>query len=277
MSLPARITDFQPFTTIQSGQVDSEFDSLVNILNGTDQTKNIRIRSNDGSLAVARFDQLAASAKIIELYRGGVEVANFDNTGSLEMIGGVPHVRFTRNIATNRVVDLGIDNADNLVAAVQAGPVLWTGAMSTGVVTFPAQPVFPNMRTRWAATFIYPDLSTKGVDGNFDEVQGALIPSNGSNFVCTHIFYKVASGGNTGGTIIDMRKQPFNSQSQTTLGSFNLNPAAGTLIGVGVEQAITPHTFGAGDFIYPIINTQAGQTDKMVWVGFRGYQTFVNG
>jgi hypothetical protein len=112
MSLPARVTDFIPFTTIFSNQFDAEFDNLVNMLNGTDQSKNIRIRSNDSTLAVARFDQLAASGNIVEFYSGGVEAAKVDKTGKITSTSVVKlkHSWFVPNPFDS---GLTIDNGDN--------------------------------------------------------------------------------------------------------------------------------------------------------------------
>lgn len=272
MSLPARITDFQPLATILSSEVDSEFNNLVNVLNGTDQTKSIRIRSNDGSLAVARFDQLAAAANILELFRAGVLASRIDNVGDVYIEHNNPLLRFIHG--ANHCSFQNNNGNFQIYNTVAQGIMNWD--LPTRVVNFSEQPTMPHIRTKWAVTFCYPDLSSIPVAGNFDDAPGALIPTTGTNFVATHIFYKVASGVNSGGTIVVMRKQPFANQVQTDLGAFNINPAAGTVIGVGSEQAITPHTFSANDFIYPIVSAQAAGLFKQVWVGVRGYQVPLN-
>lgn len=112
MSLPARVTDLQPFATILSGELDSEFNNLVNLLNGTDQTRSIRVRSNDNAFAVARFDQLGASANILELFSSGVEVGRIEKDGDLVCLGltGVNGVYTFSSIPVGPNADPATDN-----------------------------------------------------------------------------------------------------------------------------------------------------------------------
>jgi hypothetical protein len=213
------------------------------------------VRNSDAGFACARFDQLGAN-NILELYADGLEVFRFEKDGDLVS----PFLTSAGGIYT--FTQIPILPASDPTTANQAA----------------RKDYIDTRRIRWAVTFIYPDLSTKAVDSNFDQIQGALIP--GSTWVATHIFCKVASGGTTGGAIITIRKQPFGNQTQTDLGGFNINSAGGdvTTLGVGVEHSNSPlpHSFTANDFVYPLVTSQAGINAKMVWVGVRGYRLHEN-
>lgn len=246
MSLPARITDLQPLATILSGELDNEFNNLVNILNGTDQTKNIRVRSNDNSFAVARFDQLGSSANIVEFYSGGVEVGRVEKDGDLVVLG----LTGAAGIYTFTSIPLG-PNADPTTDN-QLGRKLY----------------IDTRRNRWSANFFIADVTARGIDGNFEEIQGVWIP--GANFVATHIGIKASAGTASGSFSIEIRKQPHASQSQTTLGTLTLNPGA---IGTGVEVDISDHAFAALDWVYPVVTALSSSLHKSVWIGVRGFQT----
>lgn len=207
MSLPARITDLQPLATIFSGELDSEYNNLVNILNGTDQTKSIRVRNNDNAFAVARFDQLGASANILELYSGGVEVGRVEKDGDLVCLG-------------------------------------LTGA--NGIYTFGSIPVFPasdpttaNQGVRkayvdagifgWSASFQEFDPSTGTV--STEDRQMALIPA-GTTWKLTKVGVKYSSGSHTSGgdvTFTFRRRGPSGLLDFGAIHLDNTNNAVNTL------------------------------------------------
>jgi hypothetical protein len=59
MALLARLFDFTPSTPILSGDVDSEFNQLVNMLNGSTTNKHALIKHSHGSDAPLILDQLS--------------------------------------------------------------------------------------------------------------------------------------------------------------------------------------------------------------------------
>lgn len=260
----SRFTTFVPATPILSAEMNSELNQLVNLLNSTSSNIKLSVKVSDAGDAPIETNQLS-TGPILRGLQAGVEKFRFNNSGELLTPG-------LRDLANGSIATFA-----GGVATFSSIPVL-PGSDPTLANQATRKTYVDTRRVRWSAGFIYPDLSSKAVDANFDEIQGILIP--GSNFVCTHIWCKVASGGVTGGTIITLRKQPFGSQAQTDLGSFNINSGGAdvTTLGVGVEHSSSPlpHTFTANDMIYPVVTTQSGINAKMVWVGFRGYQTTEN-
>lgn len=64
---------------------DNEWLNIIDCLAGTSVNKSIRVRSNDNSFAVARFDQLGAN-DIIELFVNGVEIVRVEQTGKIKSL-----------------------------------------------------------------------------------------------------------------------------------------------------------------------------------------------
>jgi hypothetical protein len=217
----------------------------------------------DGSASILATDLL--------LSKDDPQITMTDTSGGTGSDFIIKRSGSTTNIGRSGQTDLSLNNTNGeyTFGVIPVGP---NSDPTTGD-QLTRKTYVDTRRIRWAVTFIYQDLSAKGVDSNFDQIPGALIP--GSNFVCTHAFCKVASGALTGGAIITLRRQPFNNQTQTDIDGFNINPSGGdvTTLGVGVEHSITPFTFAANTFIYPVLTAQSASGAKMVWVGLRGYQT----
>ena len=245
MALPARLVTFAPLALIKSSEFNSEFNNIVDLLSGASTGFSIRVRNNDNAFAVARFDQLGTN-HILELFSNGAETFRFEKDGDfvspfLSSIGGV--YTFT-SIPVGPASDPTTDNQ------------------------FVRRLFVTTRRNRWAASFYIADPAARGVDPDFSEIQAALIP--GANFVATHIAAKFTHGSASGTVTIEMRKQPFNSGSETALGSVSFN--SGT-INVGVETDISDHPFSANDWVYPVLTNATSALQKSVWVSVRGYQT----
>jgi len=155
---------------------------------------------------------------------------------------------------------------------------------TTGVVIFEeipfgpaANPTFPNQfarkeyidtrRTRWAANFAIADPSTFPLN-SFSQGQKAFIP--GSTFKALEIGLIFSDGSASGSFTIEIRKHPFNNQSsQTVIGTITVNPGA---LGVGMVVNPADHTFGAGDFLYPILTARSSPAQKDVSIFVWGEQ-----
>lgn len=283
--------DFAPATVAESAKVDQNFDLLYNLVNGTSTDQDGIIRLNHATLPVLRVDQLGAGP-ILQLRQNLLERFRVDPNGDvlltgeeMEIVGTVPHIRFNRTPATARIVDLGIDGADHWGVFIQGvnNPILID--LSTGVVNFITIPVGPNAdpttnnqftrkayvdsrQALWSANFTIPDVAARGVDANFNNIQGSWIP--GGKFTATKIGAKFGSGSASGSFTLTARKQPFGSQTQTDLGTITFNP--GTL-GVGVETDITDHLFTTNDFVYFVITAASAPLQKAVWCSVKGFQT----
>jgi hypothetical protein len=245
MSLPARITDFQPLATILSGEVDSEFNNLVNILNGTDQTKNIRVRSNDNSFAVARFDQLGSTANIVEFYSGGVEVGRVEKDGDLVCLG-------------------------------------LTGAV--GVYTFSSIPVGPNANpttdnqlarklyvdTRsvsFTVAFIVPDPSSPSL--NSREFGSFVVPAGGTyTFTRGRVMFR--QGSHTSGGSVTFKIDLAFVGDKATLTLDNTNNTIATLY----TDNFGDFTAGEGSIFNAYISARSGTiTERDVAVVLEGFRT----
>jgi hypothetical protein len=247
-SLPAKIFDFQaniPVTSLDP--LDAEFQQIIDILNGTATGTKLLVKASDASDPVIESDQLGAGP-LAEWKQNGTLKTSIANSG--QIVSAVASGTAPLSVSSTTVVtNLNADTVD--------------GIQGSNIAKLDTH------KTLWAATFIYPDMSTRAVDIGFDQIQGALIP--GANFTLTHVAIKPASGTATGTFSIDFRKVPSGSMSQTTLATFDVTDG---VIGVAGEIDVADHTFTAGDWIYPVVTAVSSPAYKMVWVSFRGYQTF---
>jgi hypothetical protein len=78
----ARLYDFTPGTTIQSGQVDEEFNQLVNTLNGT-KLDTVLFKSASAGDATVSVDN-TGGGKVAEFRVGGVAKVRVNATGQVE-------------------------------------------------------------------------------------------------------------------------------------------------------------------------------------------------
>jgi hypothetical protein len=121
MALLARITDFTPSTPILSGEVDAEFNQLVNILSGTSTNKNAVIRYSNASDPPLKLDQLGLGA-IQQWSQTGLVKASVTNDGSFStsrqfistLATGTKPIDVT---STTLCVNLNADQVDGLDAA----------------------------------------------------------------------------------------------------------------------------------------------------------------
>src|SRR5215468_2161092 len=100
MAVLVRLFNFIPNTLIQSGQVNPEFNQLVDILAGNSTTKNAVMQFNDAAIPVLELNQLGAGL-ITRWKQNGVEKAHIKNDGSL-MTGGAA----TYDINSNQLIGL---------------------------------------------------------------------------------------------------------------------------------------------------------------------------
>lgn len=82
----ARITDFLPATPILSGEVDSEFNQLVNLLNGTSNNIKATLDVSDSGDPPLELNQLS-TGPILKGFQAGVEQFRFRNNGGLRTPG----------------------------------------------------------------------------------------------------------------------------------------------------------------------------------------------
>lgn len=81
MATLARLFDFAAGTPIVSGDVDAEFNQLVNILNGSSSSKNAIIKYNDAATPPLQCDQIGAG-RIQDWLQTGILKASVTNAGA---------------------------------------------------------------------------------------------------------------------------------------------------------------------------------------------------
>jgi hypothetical protein len=286
----ARVTDFVPATPILSGEVDSEFNQLVNLLNGTSSAVKGVIKVSDAGDPPLELNQLS-TGPILKGFQAGVENFRVRNNGGVrtpgiydsndneELLfvatasavneftcanaaaGGRPKLS-----ATGGDANIGIDiiPKGSGVVKIQAGaPVAGADAANKDYVD--------GRHTLWSASFFVADVAARGVDVNSDNIQRALVP--GANFTATHIFLCATSGTNTGTFSMQVIKTPFSGAAGTVLGTVSWNPGGGDTLNVGKEVDIADHVFTANDFIQVNITAASSPLQKAVIVGARGFQT----
>lgn len=87
-----RVTDFLPATPILSGEVDSEFNQLINLLNGTSSGIKGVIKVSDIGDPPLELNQLS-TGPLLELFQAGILKAHFRNDGALN----TPAIRDTND------------------------------------------------------------------------------------------------------------------------------------------------------------------------------------
>lgn len=86
MSLLVRITDFQPGTIIQSAQVDSEFNQLVDLLSGISTLKEAFIKNNDvGTVPALKLQNVGGGHTLQCIDSGGTIVFRVDGNGNTQI------------------------------------------------------------------------------------------------------------------------------------------------------------------------------------------------
>jgi len=85
MATLARLFDFLPGDVIRSADVDSEFNQIINLMNGTSDDVQAYIQLNDSALSVLKLNQVTttASSLIQEWLAGGVLKLSVDGLGRL--------------------------------------------------------------------------------------------------------------------------------------------------------------------------------------------------
>lgn len=118
MAVLVRLFDFTPGTLIQSAQVDSEFNQLVNILSGVSSANDLLMKYNHATDPVLGVDQLGAGA-IQRWLQNGTEKSSIRNNGGLR-INSTQTLDSTGGIAIN-------NDANNLAGSAIVGVIQTTG------------------------------------------------------------------------------------------------------------------------------------------------------
>ena len=166
MATLARLFDFMPGDVIRSADVDSEFNQIINLVNGTSTTIQTVLQLQDNALATLKLNQVTATAgaSILSLNANGVEKVKVDGTGRIHSTvstGTAPLVIASTTLVTN----LNADLLDGLHAN-QIGTVITTlGDVTTGdIIISNADPRLTFLDTTASAEDCYLELDTDGTD-----------------------------------------------------------------------------------------------------------------
>jgi len=85
MATLARLFDFTPGTIIRSSEVDSEFNQIINLLNGTSTNVQEFLQLSDATLPALKVNQVVTgtASSIISLQAAGVEKVKVDGNGRI--------------------------------------------------------------------------------------------------------------------------------------------------------------------------------------------------
>lgn len=203
MALLARLFDFTAGQPILSGDVDSEFNQLVNILAGVSTNKNALVKFSDSADAPVALDQLGAGP--VQVWRqAGAEKARMKGNGQLV---GVPKSIHTNSASVGNV-GAGLDDlhtfslpAGSLNANGDFIDVTYSGNFSTNdndkriVISFASQiaddsGLFDQDSGNWVYTVRYLRVTSTTVRFSLHYAWG-LITANGASVV--------AGNGRSGG------------------------------------------------------------------------------
>jgi hypothetical protein len=268
MSLLARIKNRQNLQPVIALDDNNEFDNIINAIAGVSIDKSIRVRSNDNSFAVARFDQLGTN-RIAEFFKNGSERSWFDTNGNLVIQhGDVPSI-FLDNSDTARSALLEATDGGLLDLESDTGNV-FSIDLNTRILTFNQQPVLPSRKVWWSVNWFIADPSTFPL-GSFNLAQKVSVPAGSNNFRAQFGRGIFNTGTASGSFSVEIRKHPFNNQTgQTTLGTITFNPGT---VGVGQGSvAAIDHTFAADDYIYIVLTARSSPAQRDVSIALTGYQ-----
>jgi len=145
----ARVTDFVPSTPILSAEVDSEFNQLVNLLNGTSNNIKGVIKVSDAGDPALELNQLS-TGPIQEWQQAGIVKSQINNDGGLSLLGGdllvskgTPQIKLTHTGLSKNWI-MVVNGSGQLVIGEETISNAIVIDDVTGEVTFEEIPVGPS-------------------------------------------------------------------------------------------------------------------------------------
>lgn len=248
MSTLARLNDFAPGALIISGDLDAEFNQLVNALNGTSTNKNLVVKVADSSNPPLALDQ-TSSGLIQEWRQNGTTKSKINNNGQFESLittGTSPLVV----ASTTKVSNLNADLIDGIDGANLA-------QLSTH-------------RSAFSVSWVYltPPAATETVPST-----GAYVVPNGGVESINRIRISFYGGSHTSGGVLTftIKRYSFSGGALTDIGTVTLDNTNNTVNNVynttlGVEVSLSD-----GDQIFLLLTTRSGTiTEQTVTVSISG-------
>jgi hypothetical protein len=209
MSVLSRLFDFTPSTLIQSGQIDSEFNQLVDILSGVSTDKNVVISLDDGTLAPLRLNQTGLGPLLLWAV-GGVGKGTIDNFGrfnSLLTTGTAPITVLSTTVCPNL-------NADLLDGVEGASYATLTGSQTLTNKTLTSPRINQILDSNGNELIIFTTTASAIDELTIANANGGFGPS-------------IAASG--GSSIIDIQLIPKNASGKVAIGTPGATPSSGML------------------------------------------------
>jgi len=244
----ARVTDFIPATPILSGEVDSEFNQIVNLLNGTSINIKATLDVSDAGDPPLELNQLS-TGPIQEWYQAGILKAQVANDGGLRLTGG--DILVSKSAPVLQLTDSGLSKNWVLFVNGLGQLVIGESGISnaiiiddvTGVPTFEEIPIGPasdpttaNQLTRksyvdakkvsFTASFSIADPSTATLS---DPAFGSIIIPAGGQYTITAAKVAYVSGSHTAGGSVTFIVQQQGVGTISSLGLNDTNNASNTV------------------------------------------------
>lgn len=290
----SRATDFVPATPILSGEVDAEFNQLVNLLNGTSNNIKGSIKVSDTGDPPLELNQLS-TGPILKGFQAGVENFRIRNNGGVRTPGiydANDNEQLLFTLTASAVNELTIKNAatgnppELQVTGGDANIALKLVPKGTGVVKIQSgAPVAGED----AANKTYVDNTTTafsvtvGTEADPNTTPGATESGRFSGFIpdgvamtITKLKIKFQEGSHTAGVgnvlSYTVRVRNAAASALTDLGPISLNDTNNTIHQVYTLD-ISDHVLTAGDSVTFFKSTLTGTiTERAVSIGFVGTQ-----
>jgi hypothetical protein len=239
MSTIARLTPFIPHTLIESGQMNPEFNQIVDLLSGGSTDKSALLKYTHATDPVLRVDQLGAG-KILSLLQNGVEKARIDNDGSAVLAG----LSAILSHASNPVVNVNQTGAGLIQRWQKSGVDIATLSalgkllLPAGIGATPSTDTISNLGTYFV------DPVARNTPGNTTETDfstkttSANVLANDGDFLIALTSALTAANGNTkrlrmyfGGNVIGDTGAIALNNGVIILASFFLRSSSSSIIG----------------------------------------------
>lgn len=287
----SRVTDFVPATPILSGEVDSEFNQLVNLLNATSSNIKATLKVSDSGDPPLELNQLS-TGPILKGFQGGVENFRIRNNGGVRTPGiydsndneellfvatgsAVNEFTITNAATTGRPkisatgsdANIGIDiipKGTGVVKIQSASPVANEDAANKAYVDA--------RKVSFIVGLHILDPSTATVDSRDF---GSLVIPGGGAYTITKLKLMFRNGSHTAG-VGNVLTVTFDRSGVGDIGSISLNDTNNT-VGAIYENNIADITPSENEVFTARITTQTGTiTERGVMAMFEGYRTGFN-
>lgn len=290
----ARVTDFVPSTPILSAEVDSEFNQIVNLLNGTSNNIKATLKVSDAGDPPLELNQLS-TGPILKGFQAGVENFRIRNDGSLRTLGiydANDNEQLLFNLTASAINEFTIKNA-----AIGNPPQLQAtgGDTNIGITLVPkgsgvvkiqsAAPVAAEdaankayvdaTRTSFAVTLLT-DSDPNTAPGFTESGRfSSFVPIDGNDVTIKRLWVKFQEGSHTAGGVVGYNIRIRNSAGTliTDLGPVQLKDGQSTIhVPTVLDVADTVLPAGGSVTIYRDATFSGTVSERSISAGYEGTQ-----